>query len=200
MNCNDRRATITYREDYDEEEVDVGDVVELKPQVLRNESQRRILGSPDFVPGELSKGTTFSIPRIGRQWDIEEYPSPCIFGLAAFSPRIGLLLYTLEMWNNWKTARTGRLPFLLARACFSVMKAVYNTVPLFLLFVPSYSLGSPPNPLDRVRDVAVFLVWLDHHHGSAAQCSSRSSSKSREASRSTGAPLKLLQQVIFQSL
>lgn len=39
----------TYVENNDKQEIDVGDVVELKPDIIGNKSQRRILGRPDLV-------------------------------------------------------------------------------------------------------------------------------------------------------
>lgn len=41
---------LAYTEDNDEKEVDVGNVVKLKPQVLWDETQWRIFGGPYFVP------------------------------------------------------------------------------------------------------------------------------------------------------
>jgi hypothetical protein len=40
-----------YIKDNDEQEVDVRNVVELQPNVLRDESQRSVFGCPDLVPG-----------------------------------------------------------------------------------------------------------------------------------------------------
>ena len=39
----------TYAENDDEEEVDVGDIVELVIQILRDEAERRVLGRPYLV-------------------------------------------------------------------------------------------------------------------------------------------------------
>ena len=44
------RAGLTYIENDDEKEVDVGNVVELKPQVLWYETQRCIFRGPYLVP------------------------------------------------------------------------------------------------------------------------------------------------------
>jgi len=44
------RAGLTYTENNDEKEVDVGNVVELKPQVLWYETQRCIFRGPYLVP------------------------------------------------------------------------------------------------------------------------------------------------------
>lgn len=40
----------TYSKNDQEEEVHVGDVVKLEPNVLRNETDRCILGRPDLIP------------------------------------------------------------------------------------------------------------------------------------------------------
>ena len=44
------RAGLTYAENNDEKEVDVGNVVELKPQVLWYETQRCVFRGPYLVP------------------------------------------------------------------------------------------------------------------------------------------------------
>ena len=42
----------TYTQDNDKQEVDVSDIVKLKPQVLRNEAQWSVLGCPYLVAYE----------------------------------------------------------------------------------------------------------------------------------------------------
>ena len=51
----------TYHQDHEEEEKDIGDVMELEPEVLRNERQGGILGCSNLVPGIASEGIPFVV-------------------------------------------------------------------------------------------------------------------------------------------
>ncbi len=44
-----KASVYTYTKNDDEKEVDVGNVVELKVQILWDEAERRVLGRPDLV-------------------------------------------------------------------------------------------------------------------------------------------------------
>jgi hypothetical protein len=56
----------TYREDNQEQEVDVGNVMELVVQVLRYETQGSVLGSPNLVSPVVFEGKAILVDRFGR--------------------------------------------------------------------------------------------------------------------------------------
>lgn len=51
----------TYSENDDDEEEDVGDVVELEIQVLGDEGERRVFGGADFIACKLVDGVAVLI-------------------------------------------------------------------------------------------------------------------------------------------
>ena len=57
-------------EDDGEEEVDVGDIVELKEKILWDETQSRIFCSPDFIPREFFFQVAFFVLGFRRDWNI----------------------------------------------------------------------------------------------------------------------------------
>ena len=57
----------TYTEDDNEEEINVSNVVELEIQVLRNETQRRVLCGSDLVPDKLLFSVALLIQLLGGQ-------------------------------------------------------------------------------------------------------------------------------------
>jgi hypothetical protein len=70
------RREDTYAENDDEQEVDVGDVVELEPQVLGYEAEGRVLGGSYLVAGVLCEGVAFFVAlRLGKGY-VEVDPPP----------------------------------------------------------------------------------------------------------------------------
>lgn len=66
------RAAVAYREDDDEQEVDVGDIMKLEPYVFGDETQGGIFGGSDLVADKGGDGVAFFVARIVRQWLVEE--------------------------------------------------------------------------------------------------------------------------------
>lgn len=64
---------MTYTENDNEEEVDIGDVMELKIQILRQKSQGRVFGSSDFIPAKVHAGMAFLILGLVWKWNVEVY-------------------------------------------------------------------------------------------------------------------------------
>lgn len=58
----DVNSASTYTQDDDEEEVDVGDVVELIVQVFRDKADRGILGRPNLVSRVVMQWPAFVVP------------------------------------------------------------------------------------------------------------------------------------------
>lgn len=65
-------ADLIYRKNDDEQEVDVGNVVELEPDVLGHETQRRVFGGSDLVSDELRKGIALFVAGVIGQRLVEE--------------------------------------------------------------------------------------------------------------------------------
>lgn len=147
-----------HREDDDEEKVDIGDILELKPQILRNEAEGRILGRADLVPLELGAGPAMLIPGIGWQGNVEEDPSPHVRGLAA-------VLVGLGSFGRHRGAvdrlRPARFPLLRARGGPPV-ETVDDLVALASSAVARLSLRRPSDALDRRGHMAVDFLWLCH--------------------------------------
>lgn len=57
---------VTYREDNDEQEIDIGDVVKLEPQILGYETDGGVLCGANLVSHELSDGVSFFVACILR--------------------------------------------------------------------------------------------------------------------------------------
>jgi hypothetical protein len=62
----------TYSENDEEQEKDVGDVVELEPQVFRDEGYRGILGRSNLVPGEKLPWQAILIKQVLRKRLVEK--------------------------------------------------------------------------------------------------------------------------------
>ena len=68
----------THAQYNNEQEVDIGDVVELEPQVLRYEAERRVFGGSYLVAGVLCERVAFFVAFCLRQGDIEVDPPACV--------------------------------------------------------------------------------------------------------------------------
>ena len=75
-----RRREGTHAQDNNEQEVDVCDVVALKPQVLGSEGERRVFGGSYLVAGVLCEGVAFFVAFCLRQGNVE----------VDFAPRVSL--------------------------------------------------------------------------------------------------------------
>ena len=62
---------MTYSKNDQEEEIDIGNVMELEPQVFGYETQRGILRRSDFVPGKLHSRMIVFIFGLWRERHIE---------------------------------------------------------------------------------------------------------------------------------
>lgn len=62
----------TYGEDDQKQKVYVSNIMELVPQVLRDEAERRVLGGPDLVSSIMPQREAVIVHRVGWQGRIEE--------------------------------------------------------------------------------------------------------------------------------
>ena len=85
---------MAYRENDDEQKVDIGDVVELEPQVLGDETDGCVFGGSNLVSHELRSGMTFFVARILGQWHVEEDTAT---GSSLFRRGLGLLGHRFEV-------------------------------------------------------------------------------------------------------
>lgn len=72
LNARQGEMRYTHAKDDNEEKVNIRNVVELKPQVLGDETQGCIFGSSDLVPRVLSEGTPIRTAEIVWQGQVEE--------------------------------------------------------------------------------------------------------------------------------
>lgn len=88
MVLSSRWTIKTYGEAYNKQEIHVGDVVKLKPEVFGEEGEWSVFGGPSLVAFELGQGTSIFILGLGRQFTIEVNGAPLILAIAQF----GLIL------------------------------------------------------------------------------------------------------------
>lgn len=145
------RGGLTYAEDNDEKEVDVGNVVELKPQVLWYETQGRVFRGPYLVPRVTLLDMSLFIFCFVGKGDVHVDRS-------RFRPvrRAGILrAYLLSVRANF-----GVMCLLCRRSGFVSIKD-RETFPHAAL--ARSSLGGPPHPLDRFRYIIFALeLYLRH--------------------------------------
>ena len=72
----------TYGEAYDEQEIDVGDVVELQPEVLGKEGKWSVFGGPSLVALKVGQGTAIFILGLGRKLTVEIDCAPLTLAIA----------------------------------------------------------------------------------------------------------------------
>lgn len=75
----------TYNEDVDEKEENVGDLVELEPQVFGDKGERCVLCGPDLVPVVGVYRVTFLILHMRRQREIEVQRPPTFVVVAVYA-------------------------------------------------------------------------------------------------------------------
>ena len=145
------RAGLTYTENNDEKEVDVGNVVELKPQVLWYETQGCVFSGPYLVPRvTLFDVSLFVFCFIGKG-DVHVDRS-------RFRPdrRAGTLRrYLLSVRANFGVM------CLLCRRCGFM--SIENREAFPRAALARSSLGGPPHPLDRFRYIISALELYFRH-------------------------------------
>jgi hypothetical protein len=128
----------TYTENDDEEEVNIGDVMELKEQVHRDKAQGCVLCCPDFIPSIIDEGMTFLIPRVVRQRHVEVY-----------LPLLRLRLQSFRITGRTrKASASSRFAFLLC-VRIGLVKPVEDRLPLVQALVAFRSLCGPSLPFGR---------------------------------------------------
>lgn len=69
--CREEGGIATYRKDDQEQEVHVRNVMELEPQILGYEAERRVLGRPDLISAILFARVAILIHILRRERDVE---------------------------------------------------------------------------------------------------------------------------------
>jgi hypothetical protein len=124
--------------------------MELEPQVLGYEAERRIFRRPDLIPAVVLERAATLVHRVRWQRDVEEDGSralvvPILHGLWP-SLHVGLLLNEAEL-----VAGARRMPGLLAAGGWAVIEAVEDGHPFPGPPLPLHMLGSPSSSLRRGR-------------------------------------------------
>lgn len=93
-----KQEDATYNKDNEEKEEDVGNVLELKPQVLWDEGQWGVFGCPDLVTRKLVKRIAILVEEVRWQRQIEVQLSRTMFQVDLFFllvVRVARLLVTI---------------------------------------------------------------------------------------------------------
>lgn len=73
----------THAQDNDKQEVDIGDVVELEPQVLGYEAEGRVFGGSYLVAGVVCEGLAFFVALCLGQGHVEVDSAAGVFVVGA---------------------------------------------------------------------------------------------------------------------
>ena len=92
----------THVEYNDDEEVNVGDIVELVEQIFGDETQRRKSGRTDLVPAKVGDGVAVCVLCVVGQRLIEEDPAPggLMVAIDGRLFRLRLFSYTIQRWGS----------------------------------------------------------------------------------------------------
>jgi hypothetical protein len=148
--CSSRRGT--YTEDDDEQKVDVGDVVELEPQVLGHEAERCVFGGSYLVARVVCNGVTVVVALCLRQRRVEVNPSPAVGLVGARIRAVGRVII-------WQSAFFAQRVALLSRSYPPVQPGL-EALPLVLRLEPGRAVRRPSDPLLGMGR----LDLLDVHH------------------------------------
>lgn len=156
-----RIARKTYHKNDQKQEENIGDVVELKPQVLRDERQRCIFGRPDFVSRKLLKRMALLVPELRGQRNVEEQCSAflivargvavCVtlaltFALVGRVRVIGVVGVVVVVPFLPHRITTSRMPLLFGRTC-PLVYPVYDGYPLYSAALDRHFPRRPSRPL-----------------------------------------------------
>jgi hypothetical protein len=122
-------GSATYRKNDQDKEVDVSNIMELVPQILWYEAERRVLGRPDLVPAVALERVAILVHRAGWQRGVEVDRSwalivPIIHFRLRSSFDVWLLLDEPQIG-----ARPRRMPALLTAVRRPMVEAIQNRHP-----------------------------------------------------------------------
>jgi hypothetical protein len=135
--CRSRRGT--YTQDDDEQKVDVGDIVELEPQILGNEAERRVLGGSYLVARVVCNGVAVFVALSLRQRRVEVDSSPTVGLVGACIRAVGRVVV-------WQSAFFAQRVALLSRSYPPVQPGL-EALPLVLRLEPGRAVRRPSDPL-----------------------------------------------------
>ena len=92
-----RSMDVTYRQYDEEQEVDISNVVELKPQILGDEAERRVFRRSNFVSPKFGSRMTLRVLCIVWQGYVEKYTAPAVDVAFDVIRIFRFFLYTIQM-------------------------------------------------------------------------------------------------------
>ena len=144
----------TYTEDDDQQEIDVGNVVELKPKVQWNKSQGSILGRPDLVPYIIGFVVALFILSVFRERKIKKDPPFLLI-------RVGLCGITVHCLLLRNRAAAGLSLFFVRRG--PLVEPIHDGHTFPHSALAGGSLRGPSHALDRLRDMTLSPELYQRH-------------------------------------
>lgn len=158
----------TYHKDNNEQEEDVGNVLELEPEVLRDEGQGRVLGRPDLVSRVRLRWVAVLVEHFFWQREVEEQPPRrravrLVLRRLFFLPQHSIFLSD--------GSRAARLSLLLRRRRL-VAYPVHDGQPFQARAPDRQPPSCPSRPLRGLAPLALGLLLLRHHAAVAGRARS----------------------------